>query len=307
MLLVRNAHDASLARLIAAHGGPVARWQASEAGIPASMLRRRLRAGHARAWFGDVLLFGWPDGEPPSAVRSAGAWLAGGPGAALGGEEGARRLGVWNRPSGRIDVWTRMHRTPLPERDIRLRRLVDDPPAFAPEPAAPTVLAPIRIVRQLGSELDAYQVAYVLDRLRAMGQLDFPGFTAEVDAWYGRPGAAVLRAARDLHLGGSMGTCNRTEDRVRRMIEGRLPTPLVNVRNATGIAGAVPDFVWRDRGKVLEIDGGWVHGSPGMGAADAQRDADHRARGWETSRVDARRVWHEPAAVLAEIVAFVER
>lgn len=301
----RRDHANTLGRLAAAQRGVVARWQARECGVPAAVLRRRVASGHARPWFGDVLLFGWDDHEPPAPVRSLAAWLAGGPGAALGGEEAARRLGAWNRPSGRLDVWTRIHRPPVDEADIRLRRLVDEP-ASIPLDDGVHVLEPLRVVRQLATELDAYQLTFVVDRLQATGQLDRDAFIAEVDAWYGRPGAAVLRKSRQLHLGHSMGTCNRTEDRVRRILEPRLATPLVNVRNATGIAGAVPDFVWAERRKVVEVDGDWTHGLPGMSEADAQRDAAHRGAGWDVLRIPYRRAWGAIQAVADEIVAFAD-
>ena len=67
----------------------------------------------------------------------------------------------------------------------------------------------------------------------------------------------------------------------------------------------VVDALWRSLGKGVEIDGAGFHVDAAAWSADLRRQNAIQTEGIVLLRIAARRLWTEPAAVLAEIAAFL--
>jgi very-short-patch-repair endonuclease len=82
-----------------------------------------------------------------------------------------------------------------------------------------------------------------------------------------------------------------------------LPEPAVN----SVVAGLEVDFCWRDARLVVELDGRAYHSSPRAFEEDRIRDAGLQRAGFRVLRITYRRLWKDPAGVIADINAFVSR
>ncbi len=154
-----------------------------------------------------------------------------------------------------------------------------------------------------GTFLTKFQLANMIDRAAYVHGLDRPSVSTIVGRRVRAPGSAVVRSALALHDSGSVGTKSWTEDRLlEAIISARLPTPAVNVRGITGLAGYEPDLAWLSVRLVVEVDGG-SHELPGERQADAERDAWLAANGWNVIRFPSHDVWRS----LPQCVSSVRR
>jgi very-short-patch-repair endonuclease len=85
----------------------------------------------------------------------------------------------------------------------------------------------------------------------------------------------------------------------RRLLEliraARLPEPETNVR----VAGHEVDFLWREYGLAVEVDGYAFHSSRAAFERDRRRDAELYAHGIVVIRVTWTRIADEPAVMIA--------
>ena len=77
----------------------------------------------------------------------------------------------------------------------------------------------------------------------------------------------------------------------------RLPRPDVNVR----IGEFVVDFVWPERGLIVEVDGYHAHGSRSAFEADRARDTKLKLLGYDVVRLTWRQLTTEPRKVAAAL------
>jgi very-short-patch-repair endonuclease len=77
-----------------------------------------------------------------------------------------------------------------------------------------------------------------------------------------------------------------------------LPAPEVNAR----ILGHEVDFLWRDEGLVVEVDGFQFHSTRAAFERDRQRDAELQGAGLRVLRVTWRQVVDAPYAALTNLV-----
>lgn len=83
----------------------------------------------------------------------------------------------------------------------------------------------------------------------------------------------------------------------------RLPMPEINVR----IGPHLVDFLWRDRGLVVEADGYRYHRGQQAFRDDRARDLDLRGRGFEVVRLSEEQIDDEPARVAGILRALFDR
>lgn len=69
---------------------------------------------------------------------------------------------------------------------------------------------------------------------------------------------------------------------------------------------AVVDFMWRDRGKIVEVDGLDAHGSARSLEADLDRQNQLLSLGYELRRYSGRTVRRRPEHVAAMLLQFLE-
>lgn len=126
----------------------------------------------------------------------------------------------------------------------------------------------------------------------------------------GRPGLIspweLRRAIRQAEVCGLPLGDDVESDGTRSDLEGdflhlcrryRLPAPEVNIR----VGPHLVDFLWRDRGLILETDSFAYHGGRTAFQEDRSRDLDLRARGFQVFRLSEKQVNEEPRRV-AEVV-----
>lgn len=115
-------------------------------------------------------------------------------------------------------------------------------------------------------------------------------------------GAANLRAL--LRSGHPALTRSEAEDRFLALVrDARLPSPEVNVV----VEGWEVDFLWRDRGLVVEVDGYTFHSSPSAFERDRQRDSLLAAAGLRVTRLTWKQLTREPVAVIARLAQALAR
>jgi very-short-patch-repair endonuclease len=104
----------------------------------------------------------------------------------------------------------------------------------------------------------------------------------------------------------ALGAHAASEARLVRLVQkAGLPTPEYNAAVSTRLGTKYVDALWRELGKGVEVDGRPFHLGPREWAADlARQNAIHMA-GVVLLRIPAYRLWREPAAVIAEIAAFL--
>jgi very-short-patch-repair endonuclease len=83
----------------------------------------------------------------------------------------------------------------------------------------------------------------------------------------------------------------------------RFPSPEVNAR-----AGPYEvDFLWRERGVIVETDGFRYHGNRGAFESDRVRDARLQSLGYRVLRFTYRQVCDRPAEVVCSLDPFLSQ
>jgi very-short-patch-repair endonuclease/predicted transcriptional regulator of viral defense system len=110
-----------------------------------------------------------------------------------------------------------------------------------------------------------------------------------------RPGASLLRAVLSAR---PALTRSEAEERLLALVrKARLPEPSTNVP----IHGYEVDFLWREEGLVVEVDGFAFHASRESFERDRRRDAVLAAAGLRVIRITWRQLEGEPEAVLVRV------
>jgi very-short-patch-repair endonuclease len=112
-----------------------------------------------------------------------------------------------------------------------------------------------------------------------------------------RPGSAALRRLLQRSQRPAF-TRSEAEERLLSLIRrAGLPSPEVNVQ----LEDIEVDFLWREQGLVVEVDGFRYHSSQADFERDRRRDAELLARGLRVLRVSAAQILHEPEATVVRI------
>jgi very-short-patch-repair endonuclease len=112
-----------------------------------------------------------------------------------------------------------------------------------------------------------------------------------------RPGARVLRDLLERRAEPAL-TRSEAEGHFLALVrKARLPPPELNVI----LHGYEVDFLWRQAGLVVEVDGFAYHSSPHRFERDRQRDGQLLARGFRVVRVTWRQIVDEPEAMLVRL------
>jgi very-short-patch-repair endonuclease len=122
-----------------------------------------------------------------------------------------------------------------------------------------------------------------------------PRLLADIELYRGRRGLTRLRRLLE---GADPSTLTRSEAEERFLALVRaaaLPPPEVNVR----VQGYEVDFLWREAGLVVEVDGFQFHSSRGAFERDRRRDDDLQNSGFRVQRITWRQLVDEPYATVA--------
>jgi very-short-patch-repair endonuclease len=118
---------------------------------------------------------------------------------------------------------------------------------------------------------------------------------ADIELYRGRRGLTRLRSLLD---GADPSTLTRSEAEERFLALVRaaaLPPPEVNVR----VQGYEVDFLWREAGLVVEVDGFQFHSSRAAFERDRRRDDDLQNSGFRVQRITWRQLVEDPYATVA--------
>lgn len=120
----------------------------------------------------------------------------------------------------------------------------------------------------------------------------------------GRAGAPVLRALAKRERGGYTLTRSQAEELFRDLIHAAdLPEPEVNVP----VHGFEVDFLWREQGLIVEIDGFRYHSTARAFEHDRRKDAVMHAHGLSTLRFTAGALTREQPRVVARVAQGLSR
>jgi len=155
-----------------------------------------------------------------------------------------------------------------------------------------------RTLLDLASVVRAEALTRALEEAERRRLIDTRPIHDLLDRANGHPGAPKLVAALHSYDPEAIRTRSELERRFLALVaEAGLPRPTVNTR----VAGLEVDTVWPEQRLVVELDGYAFHRSRAAFEADRRRDATLLQAGYRTLRVTARRLEHEPAAVLAAV------
>jgi very-short-patch-repair endonuclease len=114
----------------------------------------------------------------------------------------------------------------------------------------------------------------------------------------GRPGRWRLEAVMESHRVGMTMTRSHAEERFLALCRKHgILDPEINVH----LEGYEVDFLWRDHGVVVEVDGYASHGTRRAFERDRARDAELIAAGYQPLRITFRQLVNEPREVVARV------
>jgi hypothetical protein len=154
-----------------------------------------------------------------------------------------------------------------------------------------------RTIVDLAELLTAAQLANVMYEAAYRGLLDLDSVRATAARLTGRHHAHVLDEAIDMHLAGSAGTKSEKEDAFHALLQGRVDTPIANVK----VLGHEVDAFWPDHRLIAEIDGPG-HARPRARRRDRKRDTGLRAAGYTVLRFRDIDVMERPEEVVQALI-----
>jgi very-short-patch-repair endonuclease len=280
--------DRLIARVAARQSGVVARRQLVALGLSRGSIEKRVTAGRLHRIHRGVYAVGHP--AVSRTGRLMAAVLACGEGAVGSHRSAGEQWGIhpWN---GAIEVTTPSGRG---------RRV---PGFLAHRAAVPatdrTTLGGIPITTPGRTLVDLADVLSRRATERAIDQADYLRLDCSgMSPIAGRPGRWKLERIIESHRVGSTMTRSDAEERFLALCrEQGLPDPEINVH----LEGHEVDFLWRDHGVVVEVDGFASHGTRAAFERDRTRDSELIAAGYQPLRMTFRQLVNEPREVVARV------
>lgn len=291
----RRPRDRIIADLAAKQYGVVSRAQLLEAGIGPGAINTRLTGHRLHRLHRGVYAVGHMALMP--LAREMAAVLACGEGAAISHRSAAVLWHLLEPSAAAIDVTVRRQSSrSRPGLVIhRTRRLAPD--EIKHLRGLPLTAVPRTLVDLAESASDReLESAYGQALVRRLASPERVRAALARHAY--RRGAARLRALVEGGEGPAI-TRSEAEERFLALVRAaELPPPEVNVR----VNDHEVDFLWRDEGLVVEIDGFRFHSSREAFERDRRRDARLQAAGVRVMRVTWRQAADDTYATLARLV-----
>jgi very-short-patch-repair endonuclease len=286
--------ERAIAALAGRQRGLVTRDQLYELGLTRDAIDNRVKSARLHAIHRGVYLVG--HAVPVEGARELAAALSCGPGAVVSHRSAAGLWRLLSEPTGDPDVT-------VPGRDCRRERGIRVHLVAALDRRDVRTVRGIPVTTPARTLLDLAAAASLRQLERALAEAEARRLTrrnellsllARVGA---RPGASVLRALVEANTAPSL-TRSEAEERFWALIKAaELPTPETNVR----VGPYEVDFLWRDHGLIVEVDGFRFHSSRTSFERDRRRDAELVSRGYRVIRVTWRQIVDRPEALAARI------
>ena len=286
-----------VARLAKRQHGVAARRQLLELGFSSDQIGRRIRRGTLHVVHRGVYAVGH------SAISVRGSWLAAvmtyGTGSVLSHRSAGELWGVVSRAERPIEVtcpgrWrarrgVTVHQSSILGDEISVVDRI-------------SVTGISRTLLDLASVLSREQLERAMNEAEVLGLTDRVSLHVLLERYPGRPGTRTLRAILD--------DTQRSRGVTRRELERRFAETLASTdllrphRNAdVSVAGRFfeVDCLWRAQRLIVELDGGFVHGTWRTSERDRERDRLLVADGWRVVRITWRQLRHDAPAVVADL------
>ena len=270
-----NPPDVRLAAIARRQHGLATIAQLRTTGLDDAAVKRRVGAGRLHRVGRGVYAVGH------ASLSEEALWMAAvlvaGEGTALSHLAAAKLWQAWRRRAQVAVVSPRRSRLPYVHRARQL-----DPRDITRFHGIPVTTVP-RTLIDLTDVLTAHQLANVIHEAAFRNRFSEPATRAAMERARGRQNLNVLDEALELNAKGSPGTKSALEDEALARIQAAgLPEPLVNVH----VEGIEVDLHWPEQNLCLEVDGPG-HARPRTQRADAERDRQLRAAGYEVIRASA--------------------
>ena len=285
--------DGLIVRLARRQHGAVARWQLLAAGVTRNRIATRLRTGRLTEIHRGVYLVG---AVPGPHTHEAAALLACGPGSTLSHRSAAALWRLLPHPAA-APVWI----TTPPERNatrprIKVIRAHLDPSDLRRREGMP-LTSPPRTLLDLASLLDESDLEHVVAEAHYRKLASDAELRDQLARNPGARGTATLGAVIDLP-GGPQRTRSPAERELLRLLRrGAITGFETNAK----IIGYEVDFLWREAGLVVEVDGWSGHSGRIAFERDRLKAARLSAAGLRVVPITGRQVRREPAETLERI------
>jgi very-short-patch-repair endonuclease len=290
------SRERQVAELAARQYGVVTRAQLLAVGLGRRAIDLRLRAGRLHPVHRGVYLVGHT--TAPRYAREMAAVLACGPGSVLSHLSAAHVWALLRCPAHDCDVDVSVcGRNPGRKPGIRVHRVGKLAAADVHKGARIPITTPARTLLDLaasGTIRDLERACAEAQARRLVGQREV---VALLDRHRHGSGTAALRRMTDTDAAPPL-TRSEAERRFLELVRAaQLPPPEVNVR----VGRHEVDFLWREPGVVVEVDGFDFHSSRAAFERDRLRDTELGALGYRVMRVTWRQIVHRPHAMLVRI------
>jgi very-short-patch-repair endonuclease len=159
------------------------------------------------------------------------------------------------------------------------------------------VTTPARTILDLASAMSGRELEQAVALAQRSHQASRTSLLALLARYAGRAGSAALRVLLERSQRPAL-TRSIAEERLLDLIRrADLPIPEVNVE----LDGYEVDFLWREQGLIVEVDGFEFHSSRPDFERDHRRDSALLARGLRIQRLSAMQIVDEPEATVARI------
>jgi very-short-patch-repair endonuclease len=286
--------ERAIAELAGRQRGVVTRAQLLRIGLTAGAIDHRLASARLHAIYRGVYLVG--HAVPVEGARELAAVLACGRGAVLSHRSAASLWRLVPNAATTIDI-TVVGRKCASRRGIRVHCVAALGRRDVRKLGGIPVTAPARTILDLAAVVPPRELVRAVaeaDTRRLAPRAQLLSLLARAGA---RPGVGVLRSLLDRDAKPAL-TRSEAEERLLALIRSaELPEPELNVR----IGRHEVDFLWRDRGLVVEVDGFRYHSSRDAFERDRLRDAELGPQGFTVMRITWRQIVGSPEAVVARI------
>jgi len=286
--------ERAIAELAGRQRGVVSRIQLLEAGLSPHAIDHRLKSSRLHPLYRGVYLVG--HAVPAEGARELAAVLACGPGAALSHRSAS---GLWRLlppMPGDVDVSVSGRRCDS-KHGIRVHRIAALGPRDVRKLGGIPVTAPARTILDLAAVVEPRELERALAEAETRRLARRNELIALIAQARGRPGVAALRSLIEAAAGPAL-TRSEAEERLLALIRAaELPPPETNVR----VGPYEVDFLWRDQGLIVEVDGFRFHSTRASFERDRRRDAELVSRGYRVIRVTWRQIVDRPEALVVRI------
>lgn len=186
-----------------------------------------------------------------------------------------------------------VHRSPLSATEVEIHERIP-------------CTTPARTLVDLAAVVSRRRLERAIDLTEELHLFDLTATRSQLEQMPGSRGASALSAVL-ASFDGRDATRSAAEQRFLTLVRRqRLPSPEINVWMPLPEGGGYrPDFLWRDRQLIVEIDGRPHHSRRAAFEHDRRRDRRLARLGYETRRYAAREILATPDAVMSELAFFL--